>query len=93
MKGFFLLPASMKFEQYHLLPEIKENLDKLGFKRPTDIQFKAIPPIMNGEDVLAIAHAPALGLGMNRFRPLARGTRQPRHGVDQVQRAQISGAQ
>jgi ATP-dependent RNA helicase RhlE len=45
----------MKFEQYNLLPEIKENLSQLGFKRPTDIQFKAIPPIMNGEDVLAIA--------------------------------------
>jgi ATP-dependent RNA helicase RhlE len=45
----------MKFEQYHLLPEIKANLDEMGFKRPTDIQFKAIPPIMNGEDVLAIA--------------------------------------
>ena len=27
----------------------------LGFKRPTDIQFKAIPSIMKGEDVLAIA--------------------------------------
>ncbi len=45
----------MKFDLYHLLPEIKANLETLGFKRPTDIQFKAIPPIMNGEDVLAIA--------------------------------------
>jgi len=45
----------MKFEQYHLLPEIQENLKALGFKRPTDIQFKAITPIMKGEDVLAIA--------------------------------------
>ncbi len=45
----------MKFEQYHLLPLIKENLQLLGFKKPTDIQFRAIPPIMNGEDVLAIA--------------------------------------
>ena len=45
----------MKFEQYHLLPEIQENLKTLGFKRPTDIQFKAITPIMKGEDVLAIA--------------------------------------
>jgi ATP-dependent RNA helicase RhlE len=45
----------MKFEDYHLLPQIKENLTALGFKRPTDIQFKAITPIMKGEDVLAIA--------------------------------------
>ena len=27
----------------------------MGFKRPTDIQYKAIPPILKGEDVLAIA--------------------------------------
>lgn len=45
----------MKFEQYHISDDIKYNLDKLGFKRPTDIQFKTIPSILNGEDVLAIA--------------------------------------
>lgn len=45
----------MKFEQYQFLPKIKENLSRLGFRKPTDIQFKAIPPIMRGEDVLAIA--------------------------------------
>ncbi|MBF0210144.1 MAG: DEAD/DEAH box helicase [Desulfamplus sp.] len=45
----------MKFEKYHISQEIKDNLAALGFKRPTDIQFKSIPPIMNGEDVLAIA--------------------------------------
>lgn len=45
----------MKFEKYRIAEAIKENLEQLGFKRPTDIQFKAIPSIMNGEDVLAIA--------------------------------------
>ncbi|SIT25793.1 ATP-dependent RNA helicase RhlE [Filimonas lacunae] len=45
----------MKFEQYHISDEIKERLAELGFKRPTDIQFKAIPPILKGDDVLAIA--------------------------------------
>ncbi len=45
----------MKFSEYRILPEIKESLEELGFKRPTDIQFKAIPNILNGEDVLAIA--------------------------------------
>ncbi len=45
----------MKFEDYHIAPEIKKNLSKLGFRRPTDIQYKAIPSILKGEDVLAIA--------------------------------------
>ncbi|MTI30309.1 DEAD/DEAH box helicase [Xanthovirga aplysinae] len=45
----------MKFEDYRISPEIKKGLSKLNFKRPTDIQFKAIPSILKGEDVLAIA--------------------------------------
>ncbi len=45
----------MKFSQYRFSPEIKKNLETLGFKRPTDIQYKAITPIIKGEDVLAIA--------------------------------------
>ena len=45
----------MKFEQYPIAPEIKKNLAKLGFKRPTDIQYKSMTPILKGEDVLAIA--------------------------------------
>jgi ATP-dependent RNA helicase RhlE len=45
----------VKFSQYHFAPEIQKNLETLGFKRPTDIQYKAIPPILRGEDVLAIA--------------------------------------
>lgn len=45
----------MKFDDYRIAPEIKHNLAQLGFKRPTDIQYKSITPILRGEDVLAIA--------------------------------------
>ncbi len=45
----------MKFDDYRFCPEIKQNLQTLGFRRPTDIQYKAIPPVLRGEDVLAIA--------------------------------------
>jgi len=45
----------MKFDDYRIEPEIKRNLAAMGLRRPTDIQFKSIPPILNGEDVLAIA--------------------------------------
>lgn len=45
----------MKFEDYHITREIKLCLAKKGYKRPTDIQFKSIPHILKGEDLLAIA--------------------------------------
>jgi ATP-dependent RNA helicase RhlE len=45
----------MKFEDYRISPDIKKNLSDLGFRRPTDIQYKAITPILKGDDVLAIA--------------------------------------
>jgi ATP-dependent RNA helicase RhlE len=45
----------MKFEQYHIDQGLKKSISKLGYKKPTDIQFKSIPPILKGEDVLAIA--------------------------------------
>jgi len=45
----------MKFEQYRIAEEIKRSLADNGFKRPTDIQYKAIPSILKGDDVLAIA--------------------------------------
>lgn len=45
----------MRFDEYHIDASIKRSLETEGFNRPTDIQFKTIPPILNGEDVLAIA--------------------------------------
>lgn len=45
----------MKFEQYRIATELKRALDEKGFKKPTDIQFKAIRPILEGSDVLAVA--------------------------------------
>jgi ATP-dependent RNA helicase RhlE len=45
----------MKFDDYRISADIKRSLDTLGFRRPTDIQYKAISPILKGDDVLAIA--------------------------------------
>lgn len=45
----------MRFEDYFISDELKKAISKLGWTRPTDIQYKAIPSILNGSDVLAIA--------------------------------------
>jgi ATP-dependent RNA helicase RhlE len=45
----------MKFEDYRIADALKRNIASKGFKRPTDIQFKSIPPILKREDVLGIA--------------------------------------
>lgn len=45
----------MKFHQYNIAEELKVALEREGYKKPTDIQFRAIPHILAGEDILAIA--------------------------------------
>lgn len=45
----------MKFKDYNINKAILEQLDAMGFVRATDIQYKAIKPILDGEDVMAIA--------------------------------------
>ncbi len=45
----------MKFENYKISDDIKRSLATLGFIKPTDIQYRAIPSILKGEDVMAIA--------------------------------------
>jgi ATP-dependent RNA helicase RhlE len=45
----------MKFSDYNISPLIKEQLAIMGFNKPTDIQFKAIKHILDGEDVMAVA--------------------------------------
>lgn len=45
----------MKFDDYSLCAELKSSLEEKHYKKPTDIQFKCIPHILQGEDVMAIA--------------------------------------
>jgi ATP-dependent RNA helicase RhlE len=45
----------MKFSDYNISPLIKEQLSAMGFNKPTDIQFKSIKHILDGEDVMAVA--------------------------------------
>lgn len=45
----------MKFHDYRIDSRIKSQLEYMGFKKPTDIQFRSIQHILNGEDVMAVA--------------------------------------
>ncbi len=50
-----IFSVTMKFSQYNINTTLKRNIEGQGFNRPTDIQFKCIEPILDGQDVLAIA--------------------------------------
>ena len=45
----------MPFSQFGLRPELLRGVKEMGFTRPTPIQADAIPPAMDGRDVLACA--------------------------------------
>src|SRR3989338_3507462 len=45
----------MSFESFHLHPDIMAGIRELGYVTPTPIQTKAIPPIMQGHDLICLA--------------------------------------
>ncbi|MCF0191519.1 MAG: DEAD/DEAH box helicase [Marinilabiliaceae bacterium] len=45
----------MKFNAFGLSETLLSNIEAMGYRKPTDIQYKAIRPILSGDDVLAIA--------------------------------------
>jgi ATP-dependent RNA helicase RhlE len=45
----------MSFETFNFHPSIMDGVKALGYTTPTPIQLKAIPPIMQGRDVLGLA--------------------------------------
>ena len=47
------LPAD--FESFSFSGEILSAIEKMGYKKPTDIQLKTIPAVLEGKDVLARA--------------------------------------
>src|SRR5258708_31068447 len=49
------LPYSMPFSSLKLHPSLLSGVKELGFARPTPIQAEAIPPAIDGRDVLACA--------------------------------------
>lgn len=49
------MSAAKSFEDFKLNPQLLRAVDELGYSEPTEIQVKAIPPLLNGQDVIGIA--------------------------------------
>ena len=45
----------MKFKDYRIDIKIKSQLEYMGFRKPTDIQYRAIQHVLDGEDIMAVA--------------------------------------
>ncbi len=45
----------MRFTQFNFLPDILSGIHDAGYTHPSPIQQKAIPPILNGKDILGLA--------------------------------------
>ena len=43
------------FSDFKLSPVLKSNLSRAGFVKPTPVQSEAIPPALEGRDVIATA--------------------------------------
>ena len=73
----------MSFEQLGLLPELLKSVQEQGFTEPSDIQLKAIPLILEGQDIMASAPT---GTGktaafvLPALQNLAKSTAQPGNG-------------
>jgi ATP-dependent RNA helicase RhlE len=45
----------MHFEDFNFHPSIMDGVRSLGYTEPTPIQLKAIPPVMQGRDIIGLA--------------------------------------
>jgi len=43
------------FDALHLNPALRKAVQELGFTHPTPIQLKAIPPVLDGRDLIGCA--------------------------------------
>lgn len=46
----------MGFDEFELHPAVLSNIEAMGFEQPTPIQSKAMPPILEGRDVIGLAN-------------------------------------
>ena len=68
----------MDFKEFNLHPQIQAGVEALGYVTPTPIQLQAIPPVMDGQDVLGLAQTgtgKTAAFGLPMLHRLAQGER------------------
>lgn len=64
------------FQGLGIAPGLMSELDRLGFKNPTPIQYQAIPPALEGKDVIGVAQTgtgKTLAFGIPLIQKLSHG--------------------
>jgi len=77
----------VRFDSLKLLPETQAAIAKMGFETLTEIQARAVPPLLRGQDVLAQAKTGSgktLAFLIPAVELLARAQWLPRHGCGMV---------
>ncbi|MFN5704680.1 MAG: DEAD/DEAH box helicase, partial [bacterium] len=46
---------SKEFEKFELNKQLLNAIEEMGYSKPTPIQEKGIPPMMNGQDLMGVA--------------------------------------
>lgn len=70
----------MKFSEINLLPQIQQAIKQEGYEQPTPIQEQAIPPVLEGKDVMGIAQT-GTGKTAAFTLPLLQRLHQSEHGT------------
>src|SRR5690349_17035076 len=47
---------TLQFSDLHISDKLKRNIFDHGYTQPTEIQEKAIPPLLKGRDIIGIAN-------------------------------------
>ena len=77
----------VRFDALELLDETRRGIEKMGFETLTEIQARAIPPLLRGQDVLAQAQTGSgktLAFLVPSIELLARAKWRPRNGTGMI---------
>ncbi len=74
----------MRFDEFDFDPQVLDGLSAMGFETATPIQEQAIPPIMEGKDILAVAQTGTGKTAAFLLPIINRVTASPVDGVDTI---------